>query len=89
MVELAKNYGMLVDVNYSNKTFSFIPEKSPIFKGVYMNPLNNLQSLSVSTDSQSMATILSVTGAEDIDGNEITLIPNIPAQIVDWFGTEE
>jgi hypothetical protein len=79
---LAESYGMYLDVDYNNQVFSFIPSKSPRFKGLFLNPYHNLQELSVSTSSQSMATILTITGLTDIDDNEIGLLPDIPQSIV-------
>ena len=73
---------MILDVDYNNQSFSFIPSKSIYFKGLYLNPYHNLQQLEISTSSQSMATILTITGLTDIDNNEISLLPDIPQSII-------
>ena len=89
LVTLAEAYGMILDVDYNNQSFCFIPSKSIYFKGLYLNPYHNLQQLEISTSSQSMATILTITGLTDIDNNEISLLPDIPQSIINWFATTE
>lgn len=87
--QLADTYGMDICVNYLQRSFYFIPLKNPLDKGFRLNPLLNLAALTLDTNSQSMVTVLNVTGQEDVDGNEITILGEIPPCILTWFNTED
>lgn len=88
LVSLGEKVGYILDINFANHTFSFIPSKSPMYKGYFFNPDLNLSSFSISTSSQSFITILDVTGPT-IGDEEITLVPSIPPLIESWINSDD
>ena len=85
---LGDTYGMQLRVDYSDRSFGFIPVKNPIDRGFRMNPYSNLTNLGLTTDSQSQITIMNVLGGEDYLGNPITILSEIPPTILNYFHTE-
>jgi hypothetical protein len=86
---LGDTYGMQLKVDYSDRSFGFIPVKNPIDRGFRMNPYSNLTNLGLTTDSQSQITIMNVLGGEDYLGNPITILSEIPPTILNYFNTED
>ena len=86
---LAEFYGMDIKVNSKLHSFAFTPLKNPLDKGFRLSPLLDLSSFSLSTDSQSMLTIMNVKGVEMPNGDYLTLLSSIPPSILSWFNTDD
>lgn len=76
--KLATDNELILRVDYLNNNIYFIPQKNWWFKGYYFNPHINLQQFALQGSNENMATVLNVTGARDINDQEITLVPSIP-----------
>ena len=79
---LAEFYGMDIKVNGQSHSFGFIPLKNPLDKGNRLSPLLNLSSFNLTTDSQSMLTVMNVKGIEMPNGDYLTLLSSIPPSIL-------
>lgn len=86
---LAESYGMDIKVNGQHHSFGFIPLKNPRDKGLRFSPVLNLANLDLSTDSQSLVTVLNVKGVTMPNNEYLTILPTIPPRIFSWFGTED
>lgn len=75
--QLASDNEYYIDIDYSSHCFSFLPRKNPYFKGFYFNPLLNMQTFDLNGSSENLITVADVTGPEDQDGQEITLVPDL------------
>lgn len=88
LATLGENNEFIINVDYASHSFWFVPQKSPVSKGFYFNPWNNLQDFSLSGNSDSLITVLNITGPEDFNGQEITLVPEIPPVIASFINDE-
>lgn len=79
---LGEFYGMDIKVNCQSHSFGFIPLKNPLDKGNRLSPLLNLSSFNLTTDSQSMLTVMNVKGIEMPNGDYLTLLSSIPPSIL-------
>ena len=86
---LAEFYGMDIKVNGQSHSFGFVPLKNPLDKGLRLSPLLNLSSFNLTTDSQSMLTVMNVQGVEMPNGDYLTLLSSIPPSILSWFNTDD
>lgn len=87
--KLASDNELILRVDYSTNNIYFIPQKNWWFKGYYFNPHINLQQMGLQGDGQNMATVLNVTGAKDINDQEITLVPSIPEDFEKFVSTAD
>lgn len=87
--KLASDNELILRVDYSTNNIYFIPQKNWWFKGYYFNPHINLQQMGLQGDGQNMATVLNVTGAKDINDQEITLVPSIPEDFEKYVSTAD
>lgn len=87
--QLATDNELIIEVNYSNHSFCFKPQKSFIFNGYYFNPSNNLQAFSVQGNADNLITVLNITGGKDLNNQEITLVPSIPEPIIRFINSNE
>lgn len=85
--QLATDNELIIEVNYSNHSFCFKPQKSFIFNGYYFNPSNNLQAFSVQGNADNLITVLNITGGKDLNDQEITLVPSIPTEVATWINS--
>lgn len=86
---LASQNELVIQTDYMTRRFWFAPRKSLIFNGYYVRPDNNLQELTLQGRGENLATVLNVVGGTDIDGNEITLIPNLPPKVQAFIESPE
>lgn len=87
--QLAADNGLMIMVDYAAHNFWFVPKHNIIFHGYYFNPNNNLQQFSVRGSAQNLITVLNVTGPKDVNNHEITLVPHLPTQVVNWIASSD
>lgn len=93
LITLGESQGFNLVVNDESKTFWYEPDKNDEFSGLYYSPHNDIQSLDVSQDGNSLTTILNVTG-QTLNNIELTMLPEIPKFFLglfnqsDWDETE-
>lgn len=79
--ELGSQNEYILRSDYFTRRFWFIPRKKVEFRGYYVRPTINLQDFTLSGNGENLTTVLNVTGPEDIEGNEITLVPSLPVKV--------
>lgn len=87
--QLASDNGFILMVDYGSHNCWFAPKQNIVFHGYYFNPLNNLQQFAVKGSAQNLITVLNVSGPQDLNNQEITLVPTLPDGVVAWILSDD
>lgn len=90
LIELAKKFNANLRVEYSDKedepgTIFFDNKLLNDFQGYILRPEVNMSAFSVSRKTDSFCSVMHVSGGEDADGNIVSMVPNIPADVQKYF----
>ena len=94
LIKLAEQYNAIIKVTYPSKRTDNILDKAVItfdnselisYKGYSLRPDVNLTSFSISRKMDNFCSILHMIGGETADGNPVSLLPQIPSEVQDYF----
>lgn len=90
LTELCEKFDAMMDIEYSDddKTYgmiSFVNKSTINFKGYNLRPETNLSALSLTRKSDNFCSLMHVSGGEDADGGLVSILPDMPTDVQNYF----
>lgn len=90
LTELCEKFDAMMDIEYSDddKTYgmiSFVNKSTIEFKGYNLRPETNLSALSLTRKSDNFCSLMHVSGGEDADGGLVSILPDMPTDVQNYF----